>query len=214
MMASGIAHVCAWAILWAIMPEPRETTTMQRTTYLVSEIDFDECATSDNETATGVTFDRTATARISNPDRENGYNENCGPLSWLNSARIVADVDNDEVIALVSVGDPRGAFSVTFRRLPDGRILIHLPTPGEGMPHLDTRELHPGTLEICTRVVDTSESGARVESLVSMDFSDDEPDTIECSECGEDLPLDGRTRGTLLYCDSCEDYTTDTEAQP
>lgn len=86
--------------------------------------------------------------RISNPDAENGYNLCEGPLSWLNSARITTNADEDSVSCLVSVGDPRGAFCMTVRRLPDGRIVLHLPHPGEGMPHLTTQQLHEGTLVV------------------------------------------------------------------
>jgi len=79
--------------------------------------------------------------RISNPDSENGYNEGRGPLSWLNSARISTDPKDDAVHCVVSVGDPRGGFCFTVRRLRDGRIVIHMPYPKEGLPHMDTAEL-------------------------------------------------------------------------
>ena len=72
------------------------------------------------------------------------------PLGWVNSASIHADASQDRIIVCVSTGDPRGAFSMELRRTPDGKILIHLPHPGEGLAHETTRELHPGTL-ILTR---------------------------------------------------------------
>lgn len=70
------------------------------------------------------------------------------PLSWLNHAGVSFDEDEDSVTVSISVGDPRGAFTFTVRRLPDGRLIMHTPYPGEGMPHVATRELHPGTLAI------------------------------------------------------------------
>ncbi len=89
-----------------------------------------------------------ATVRISNPDAENGYNENPGPLDWLNSARITTSKDEDAVHCIISVGDPRGGFCFTVRRLESGEMLIHVPTPGEGMAHVEIKELHPGTLQL------------------------------------------------------------------
>ena len=107
-----------------------------------------------------------ASVRISNPDAENGYVQEPGPLTWLNSARITTSPEEDAVHCVVSVGDPRGGFCFTVRRLSDGRIVIHTPHPGEGMAHVDTRELHPGTLELVT-----SHRGG-----TAADFSDEEPD--------------------------------------
>jgi len=92
--------------------------------------------------------DESPSVRISNPDAENGYGACEGPLDWLNSAKITVDADEDSVSCLVSVGDPRGAFCMTVRRLPDGRIVLHLPHPGESMPHMTTEALHEGTLVV------------------------------------------------------------------
>lgn len=86
---------------------------------------------------------------LHNSDRENGYRDDeSGPLSWLNSARVMLDPDEDSVTFCASTGDPRGCFTFTLRRKPDGGLIIHMPTPGEGMAHEETRELHPGTLEV------------------------------------------------------------------
>ncbi len=77
------------------------------------------------------------------------------PLSWCNRASITADPDEDSVTVAISVGDPRGAFTFTIRRIPDdvagplaGRLVAHLPHPGEPMPHAPVREIRPGTLLI------------------------------------------------------------------
>ena len=114
---------------------------MSENTVLVVEVNGDSANCPD------YIYDGEVTVRISNPIAENG--EPCrGPLSWLNSARITADMDEDAVYCLVSVGDPRGAFCFTVRRLDDGTLIIHTPYPGEGMPHMKTTDLHPGTLQV------------------------------------------------------------------
>ena len=105
--------------------------------------------------------DDSQTLRFSNGAAENGYEQEPGGLTWLNSAQVVVDPDHDEVRLSVSVGDPRGAFVFTVRRVADGRLIIHTPHPGEGMPHCETEQLHPGTLQ------------------VKGDFSDSEPEDEE-----------------------------------
>lgn len=97
----------------------------------------------------GHVADGDATVRISNDAAENGYEQEPGALTWLNSARITTDPDDDAVHCVVSIGDPRGGFCFTVRRLRDGRIVLHLPDPSDGMAHMPTRELHTGTLEVC-----------------------------------------------------------------
>jgi hypothetical protein len=72
-----------------------------------------------------------------NDARENGYPQEPGALSWMNSARLQVDVEDDAITCLISVGDPRGAWAFTVRRLSDGRLAIHVPYPGEGMPHVE-----------------------------------------------------------------------------
>jgi len=74
------------------------------------------------------------------------------PLSWVNSAAIDTDDKDDSVTVSISVGDPRGAFSFTVRRIPDdadselaGRLLLHVPYPGHPLPHEPLTEHHPGT---------------------------------------------------------------------
>jgi len=74
------------------------------------------------------------------------------PLSWVNSATVDTDGKDDSVTVSVSVGDPRGAFCFTVRRVPDhaegdlaGRLLLHVPYPGEPLPHQQLTAHHPGT---------------------------------------------------------------------
>ena len=78
-----------------------------------------------------------------------------GPGTWCNSAAIVVDDEEDSVTVTVSVGDPRGAFAFTVRRIPTdassehaGRLVLHVPYPGEGMPHETLTEIHAGTFLI------------------------------------------------------------------
>ena len=103
------------------------------------------------------------TLRITNEAAENGYEQDPGPLTWLNSARITTDPDDDAVHCLVSVGDPRGAFCFTVRRMKGGMMVIHMPCPDEPMPHLDTRYTHSGPYDGTI--------------IVKGDFSDPEPES-------------------------------------
>ena len=72
-------------------------------------------------------------------------------LSWCNGARIHTDTREDSVTVTISVGDPRGAFTFTVRRIPDdaetngGRLLMHTPHPGESLPHAQLTPHHAGT---------------------------------------------------------------------
>ena len=74
------------------------------------------------------------------------------PLSWANSAAIHTDDAEDSITVTVSVGDPRGAFCFTVRRIPDdvdgdlaGRLVMHTPYPGQSWAHRPLSELRPGT---------------------------------------------------------------------
>lgn len=77
------------------------------------------------------------------------------PLSWVNSAGVHLNEGEDSVTVTISVGDPRGAFAFTVRRIPAdadgelaGRLLMHTPYPGQSSPHMPVKELHPGTYVI------------------------------------------------------------------
>ena len=73
------------------------------------------------------------------------------PLSWCNGAGIHTDTREDSVTVTISVGDPRGAFIFTVRRIPDdaetngGRLLMHTPHPGQSLPHAELTPDHAGT---------------------------------------------------------------------
>jgi hypothetical protein len=74
------------------------------------------------------------------------------PLSWCNSAAVHADESEDSVTVSISVGDPRGAFTFTIRRVPDdvdgelaGQLLLHVPYGEMCSPHVPLTVLHGGT---------------------------------------------------------------------
>jgi hypothetical protein len=86
------------------------------------------------------------------PDfREGPHRAQRVPLSWANSAAIHTDPGEDSITVTISVGDPRGAFAFTVRRIPDdapdngGRLIMHTPYPGEPMQHAALTEGHTGT---------------------------------------------------------------------
>lgn len=109
--------------------------------------DFEPCS-QPGDTVRAVASED-VTVSIDNDARANGYEEeNPGACDWFNGASIRVNTEHDEVNFFLSVADPRGGFSVTFRRTDDGRILLHLPQPGETCAHVETTELHPGTLEL------------------------------------------------------------------
>jgi len=71
-------------------------------------------------------------------------------LDWLfNSAHIHMNENGSEMRVGISVGDPRGAFVWTVRRWNGDGLLIHGPHPSEGLPHMATKQVRPGTLQTC-----------------------------------------------------------------
>lgn len=77
--------------------------------------------------------------QVSFPDAENGYQTDAqaaAPLGWCNSAAITLDRGEDAVTLTISVGDPRGAFAITVRRLPvSHELVMEFPYPGETWLH-------------------------------------------------------------------------------
>ncbi|MGC7093969.1 hypothetical protein ACPZ19_04835 [Amycolatopsis lurida] len=74
------------------------------------------------------------------------------PVSWCNSAAVHTDESGDAVTVSISVGDPRGAFTLTIRRVPDdtdgdhaGRLIMHTPYATQTTPHMELTPLHDGT---------------------------------------------------------------------
>lgn len=69
-----------------------------------------------------------------------------GPGSWCNSASVRVDEDENSVTVAISVGDPRGAFTMTVRRRPDtGQLVLHVPHEGMTWAHMPLTRLHEGT---------------------------------------------------------------------
>lgn len=93
--------------------------------------------------------DNDMVVRIINLDGINGSRQEPGPLTWLNSARLIVDQDEDAVHCLISVDDPRGAFRFTVRRhFETGALIISTPYPGDGGGHMAVKQLQPGMLEV------------------------------------------------------------------
>jgi hypothetical protein len=89
--------------------------------------------------------------QVSFPDAENGYQteaQEAAPLGWCNSAAVTLDRKEDSVTLSISVGDPRGAFTLTVRRLTDGTLVMDVPYPEETQLHRPLRQLHTGTYQI------------------------------------------------------------------
>lgn len=66
------------------------------------------------------------------------------PLSWPNSVWVDFDEKEDRISIGISVGDPRGAFVFSVYRMEDGTYRVSTPYPGEGMPHMELRQLNNG----------------------------------------------------------------------
>jgi hypothetical protein len=73
-------------------------------------------------------------------------------LDWLNSCAIDVDARDDSATVSISVGDPRGAFGMTVRRItPDeGRpyLIMHTPYPGESWAHMPLAYVAEGTYRV------------------------------------------------------------------
>lgn len=69
------------------------------------------------------------------------------PLSWINSASIWPNPEENAITVAISVGDPRGAFEMTIRRV-GGHLLLDVPHPDTSGLHLPIQALRPGTYRI------------------------------------------------------------------
>jgi hypothetical protein len=68
------------------------------------------------------------------------------PLSWLNSAAINPDPDDNSISLLVSIGDPRGAFCMYLRKTPDGQIIMDVPHPDQNNLHMPLTPVYKDAL--------------------------------------------------------------------
>lgn len=71
------------------------------------------------------------------------------PGNW---AGVSTDPADDSVRVEISVGDPRGCFMMTLRRVRDAdghdRLFLRVPHPEDATPHASLREIAPGYYEI------------------------------------------------------------------
>lgn len=89
--------------------------------------------------------------QVAFPAAENGEQSDAderAPLGWCNSAAIQLDRADDAVHVSISVGDPRGAFVFTVRRLRNGQLLMHFPTPEDGALHMPLTLISHGVYRI------------------------------------------------------------------
>jgi hypothetical protein len=73
-------------------------------------------------------------------------------LDWLNSCAIDVDARDDSATVTISVGDPRGAFAMTVRRVTpaegDPYLIMHTPYPGESWAHMPLAYVSEGTYRV------------------------------------------------------------------
>lgn len=71
------------------------------------------------------------------------------PGNW---AGITTDQADESVQVEISVGDPRGCFTMTLRRVRDTdghtHLFLRVPHPEDSTPHAPLREVYPGYYEI------------------------------------------------------------------
>lgn len=87
--------------------------------------------------------------RIGHPDIENGHEvDEKEHFSWLNWADVVKSEKYDELHLRASLGDPRGCFVITIRRMSNGELIMHVPHEDESAAHMKLTKLHEGTYKI------------------------------------------------------------------
>lgn len=69
------------------------------------------------------------------------------PCAWANSAAITVDPAEDSVTVAISVDDPRGAFTMTVRRI-DGQLYLYIPHPDRGLQHTDMTPINAGAYRL------------------------------------------------------------------
>ena len=74
------------------------------------------------------------------------------PVAPGNWAGVTIKPDEETTQVEISVGDPRGCFTMTLRRVRDSegraRLFLRVPHPEDSTPHASMREVHPGYYEI------------------------------------------------------------------
>jgi hypothetical protein len=69
-------------------------------------------------------------------------------FSWVNSAGIHLNEQDDTIDLAISLGDPRGAFIMRLYRTANGQIRMEVPYPEQGFLHLPLRELGRGVYAV------------------------------------------------------------------
>lgn len=92
---------------------------------------------------------------VDDEDSHGPHVPDVSPSGWCNSASIDVDERDDSVTVSISVGDRRGAFSMTVRRIPAdaesdiaGCLILDVPYAGMPMGHMPLRVLDAGTFVI------------------------------------------------------------------
>jgi hypothetical protein len=70
-----------------------------------------------------------------------------GPGGFANSAFISVGEADDTVTVGISVGDPRGAFTMTIRRI-DGQLYLYVPAAGDPGSHVELSRIREGAYRI------------------------------------------------------------------
>lgn len=70
------------------------------------------------------------------------------PGMWCNSAAITVDEEENSVTVSISLGDPRGAFTMTARRLEDGTLVLYVPSTSDAMSHMPLIPIREGAFEV------------------------------------------------------------------
>lgn len=111
----------------------------------------------ENEEGDTVCLDSEQRTGAGSDDGQGPHDPEPIPVSWCNSAAIHADASDDSVTVSISVGDPRGAFTLTVRRVPDdadgdlaGHLIMHTPYAAQPAPHMALTPLHDGTYVVGT----------------------------------------------------------------
>lgn len=74
------------------------------------------------------------------------------PVAPGNWAGVTIEPDEETTQVEISVGDPRGCFTMALRRVRDSegrtRLFLRVPHPEDSTPHAPMREVYPGYYEI------------------------------------------------------------------
>lgn len=90
-----------------------------------------------------VTHEDSGRVQLEWDEVANGYVD-----GLVNSAAIDFSEEEESLTVSISIGDPRGALTMTVRRLSNGKVILHVPHADDSMPHVPLSEIRPGTFEV------------------------------------------------------------------